>query len=282
MKLKAGMRRARLRSQLFDGEHLLHHVAAVMGMQSQLENAQTALPPAAFSIVLALTATLAHRSGLLATPDYILVALLTFLFAIIGALLSFVGLTRVWLYAAKGMKRCAWAFMLSLPVLGTGLLALFMFALTAPLSDISTDTLDPPHFTSPPNSATGANVNEPPRLDRKIQTEFFPYLTGRRYALATDTIVGHVVKQIANNGWLSASENARSLGDGDWIIEANVTTPLFGFMDRVVVRITDEGDATYVDMRSAAEYGRYDLGGNARRIEKFMKDLDHRVSQRAP
>jgi len=41
-----------------------------------------------------------------------------------------------------------------------------------------------------------------------------------------------------------------------------------------VVRMTDEGDATYVDMRSASQFGQHDLGDNARRIDDFLSDLD--------
>ncbi len=45
--------------------------------------------------------------------------------------------------------------------------------------------------------------------------------------------------------------------------------------------MTDEGDATYVDMRSASHFGQHDLGDNARRIDDFLSDLDAAMLARA-
>jgi hypothetical protein len=190
------------------------------------------------------------------------------------------GLFALWTRGAKGGIRSTWALFLSLPVLGTGLLGLAFAGITAPLSDVSTDVLDPPHFTQKADLSFGSNINEPPRIDRLMQLDYYQNLSGRRYALSTETITTHVVNQIVENGWTPAYESARPQGDGDWIMEASVRTNIFGFVDNVVFRITDEGNSTYVDMRSASNFGQYDLGANARRIAKFFKDLDVRVSQR--
>ena len=56
-----------------------------------------------------------------------------------------------------------------------------------------------------------------------------------------------------------------------------MTTPVAGFRDEVIVRLTDEGESTFVDMRSTSLFGANDLGTNARRIVEFMKDLDLQV-----
>jgi len=60
-------------------------------------------------------------------------------------------------------------------------------------------------------------------------------------------------------------------------IEARAATPIFGFLDDVVLRlrVTDEG--TQVDMRSASGTGEHDLGHNARRIASFFSALDARL-----
>jgi hypothetical protein len=241
--------------------------------------ANWAIQPAIFSLVLGLVATLAHRNGLLSSQNYVLVGVVIFAIAALGFTLSMFGLFALWTRGAKGGMRSTWALFMSLPVLGTGLLATLFATFTAPLSDISTDAVDPPSFTQKFEPAHGANINEPPRIDRLVQLEYYPYLTGRRYALATETIVPHVVKQIVEMGWTPAYENARLQGNGDWLMEARVNTSVFGFVDSVVFRITDEGTSTYVDMRSASNFGQYDLGANARRIESFLKALDVRVSQ---
>jgi uncharacterized protein (DUF1499 family) len=61
------------------------------------------------------------------------------------------------------------------------------------------------------------------------------------------------------------------------VLNAVAYSYLLGFPSDVSVRIEDRGESTYVDMRSASRYGRHDLGENATRIERFMRDLDARM-----
>jgi hypothetical protein len=57
-------------------------------------------------------------------------------------------------------------------------------------------------------------------------------------------------------------------------IEATAPTPVFGFLDDVVIRLRDTPEGTRVDMRSASRIGEHDLGQNMRRITRFLRDLD--------
>jgi hypothetical protein len=57
-------------------------------------------------------------------------------------------------------------------------------------------------------------------------------------------------------------------------LQAVAATPLFSFADDVVVRLEETSDGTRVDMRSASRLGAHDLGQNARRIRRFLADLD--------
>ena len=57
-------------------------------------------------------------------------------------------------------------------------------------------------------------------------------------------------------------------------IEAVAPTPILGFQDDVVIRLLRSPEGTRVDLRSASRRGAHDLGQNARRIRKFLADLD--------
>jgi hypothetical protein len=57
-------------------------------------------------------------------------------------------------------------------------------------------------------------------------------------------------------------------------IEALAPTPVFGFLDDVIVRLRVTSDGTQVDVRSASRIGEHDLGQNARRIKSFLAELD--------
>jgi Protein of unknown function (DUF1499) len=243
--------------------------------------ARLAWPLAIFALIMAAIAILSHRIGALGTQDFLLVMITAFIITTVAFILSILGIYALWVSAAIGGRRSARALALTLPVmLGASFIG-YMGLTSAPLSDISTDTLDPPHFVSRSSITKGENINEPPRLDRNIQADYYPNLTGRRYALPSDTITTQVLKQFEYYGWKPILDSVRNQAVGDWIVEANVTTPFFRFADTLAVRVTDEGNATYLDMRSAANFGSYDFGSNARRIEKFFKDLDARLSSQA-
>jgi Protein of unknown function (DUF1499) len=239
------------------------------------------LRPAVFAPVLAIVATIAHRTGSLGTQSFLLVLMAAFATALAAFCLSLLGFSDLWRSSAIGGRRSALAMALSLPVLAPAVMAGYLSQVTAPLSDISTDTQDPPHFVQPLTPIPGGNTNEPPRLDGAIQDKFYPDLAGRRYPLSADSIIADVMTVIDDKGWQLKAPTAQSDGNADWVIEANVKSAIFGFVDDIVIRVTDEGEAAYVDMRSASRYGRSDLGANARRIADFMNDLDLKVQAAA-
>ena len=64
---------------------------------------------------------------------------------------------------------------------------------------------------------------------------------------------------------------------GDGRIEASVTTPFFGFIDDVVIRVTPDGAGSRVDVRSVSRIGGSDIGANARRIRSYLDKLRARA-----
>lgn len=239
--------------------------------------ARLALPPSVFAPMLAGMAILAHRTSLLSDANFILVLATSVVVAAVGALLALIGLRALWRDAAVGGRRSGLALLFCAPVLAPAVAAGWLFQTTAPLSDISTDTADPPHFFRPVTPGPGRNVNEPPRLNPLVQSRFYPEVTGRRYRLSADSIAGHVAALVAEKGWTMLETPAAPTADGETFIEAVATTTVMGFVDDIVIRITDEGESTYVDMRSASRFGARDLGANARRIADFMSALDLRI-----
>lgn len=63
----------------------------------------------------------------------------------------------------------------------------------------------------------------------------------------------------------------------DGRIEAVATTFWFGFNDDVVIRVTESGSGTRVDMRSVSRVGVSDVGTNAARIRAFLAVLKERA-----
>lgn len=239
--------------------------------------ARLSLPPAVFAPVLGAVATLFHRLGWMADGNYIIVLFVSFIFALAGFGLALIGLRSLWTRAALGGLRSAAALFVTLPVLAPAAVMLWLSNTTAPLSDVSTDLVDPPHFSRSGSDGVASNINEPPRIKPDLQKQFYPAATGRRYQLSADSVHAHAVRLIEESGWKIRGNADFTAGIGEWLIEAEVKTAVAGFRDEVIIRLTDEGESTFVDMRSASMFGANDLGTNARRIVEFMKNLDLQV-----
>ena len=73
-------------------------------------------------------------------------------------------------------------------------------------------------------------------------------------------------------------EDARSepviLRQAQVLLQGEIRSPVFGFASDVSIRLSEEAETTFVDMRSVSRFGPHDLGTNARMIEGFLTALD--------
>lgn len=74
--------------------------------------------------------------------------------------------------------------------------------------------------------------------------------------------------------WLIVDTRAPSATRRDGSIEAVARTPIMGFRDDMVIRVTPLPQGARVDMRSASRYGTHDFGANASRMRAFLEELD--------
>ncbi|MBK8458564.1 MAG: DUF1499 domain-containing protein [Phyllobacteriaceae bacterium] len=82
-------------------------------------------------------------------------------------------------------------------------------------------------------------------------------------------------------GWTPVRRRGAAQTDVEVWLETLAYTAVLRFAVDVALRLTDEGESTYVDMRSASHFGRRDFGENAARIGAFMADLDAAMLARA-
>ena len=64
-----------------------------------------------------------------------------------------------------------------------------------------------------------------------------------------------------------------NVDESNFIVEATDTTFWFGFKDDVVVRIRNGKSGVIYDVRSLSRVGVSDLGTNARRVTKILRQL---------
>ena len=79
---------------------------------------------------------------------------------------------------------------------------------------------------------------------------------------------------IEERGWTFHSPVGQPDAAGELTIEVFAPTFLLRYPVDAVVRLSDEGESTFVDMRMNSRYGRHDVGDGARRIRSFMADLE--------
>lgn len=231
-----------------------------------------------FSLVLFATAGLAHRYGFLDTPGFFVQLAVVAALALLALALAAVGFSRLWNHGDQGGRNVAAAVLLAGTVLAP--FALLAYGATAypVLNDISTDLDEPPGFIEiRRNLAAGMNPLLPPTSEqRRIQAEIYPQITGRRYDLQFDRAASVVNDTAKAEGW-TIVRLAAARDVGETTVEAVAFTPLLSLPSDVAIRLTDEGDTTYVDMRSASRYGDRDFGGNAARIAGFLQRLDANI-----
>lgn len=233
---------------------------------------------AVFAVFVAAVSIAAHRFGLIETIPFFWVLALVAALGIGALLLAAAGFQRVWHFGDRGGADLTIGSVLAALLLAPYAVAGWWAFSHPALADISTDLDDPPRLVAAATFRT-ADMNPivaPTVETRGEQTKAYPELTGRRYAVSFEQMVNEVEMLMRGRGWLILSPLASS--SVETTIEALAGLPILALDYDVAVRITDEGNAIYVDMRSASRYGSRDLGINASRINDFLTELDTRAN----
>lgn len=235
---------------------------------------------ASFSAVLLVVSGLGHRFGLVETIGFFWLLGVVGALALCALLLAGAGFFQLWTYGDSGGIRAARAVFVALAVLSPFGISAYRVHAYPRLSDVSTDVNDPPpleaaaRLRTPDMNPVGPISAE----EAALQADGYPNLTGRRYPLSADRVQELAAQLVLANGWSFTRPPTPALDGGDSFIEALAKTTFLSFPVDVSIRITDESDTTYVDMRSASRYGRHDLGDNAARIDDFLSALDAAVA----
>ncbi|OQP84179.1 hypothetical protein BTR14_20455 [Rhizobium rhizosphaerae] len=286
-----------------------------------------------FSAGLLVITGLAHWLHAVTTPHMIALALLAAGLAAVAALLGVIGLVRLWQVAAVGGIAACVGLAYALIPLGVAGYGLYRFLDRPALTEVSTDTTEPPPWIAPPAAAQGWLPRPVVLLAPERQAEAYPTLTGRRYDGALDRVFA-AVKTVAAASHLKITEErgtenaaadledmpanpdpkpapprrgaprAAPAGDadpcnvpipsarpdpgseilmpgqrasdillqGEW--RSPVTAPLTAVPFDVAIRLREEAETTFVDLRVSVRYGPHDLGFGAAYAETFLRALD--------
>lgn len=201
------------------------------------------------------------------------------LVALAGIAFALLGFKDVWQRGDKGIARAAGGLLVAAIVLAPFGISGYRAVVYPRLYDISSDVDDPPPFIAPATQRSPSmNPVGPMSPDAlTLQSAAYPDVTGRRYDGSPDMILPAVMAVIEAKGWTVTATRGTPGQDDEILVEALAHTRFLALPVDVVIRLTDEGGTTFVDMRSASRYIRHDFGDNARRITDFMSALDNEV-----
>ncbi len=230
---------------------------------------------ALFALALAAVALCVHWAQLIDTLPFLWTLGVVLALIVLALVLAAAGFQRVWDIGDRGAVALAVGTLASALVLAPLAVLVFLAYSHPALTDVSTDLDDPPRLQAA-LAFRGPEMNaiQPPTAGSKaVQQKAYPEITGRRYAAPTDQITTAIENMMTARGWQVLSMLPTG-SETEYTVEALARLPILALPYDVAIRVTDEGTATYVDMRSSARYGWRDFGSNAKLISGFLTELD--------
>lgn len=240
---------------------------------------------ALFSAALALSALFLHRLFSIPTPVALNLVKLSFLGGFISLALALFASIRIWRVGGKGGVRVLAGVLTALVVIGWPLPHLATLRDLPEINDLTTDTQSPPAFrklaqerapdANDPDYPGDGFAAEQARAYPDIRPLLIDRSVGEAYELSAEALRRQRMVIVNEE---PPGEEFPATG----ILEAYDRTLLWGFYDDVVVRVTGTNQTARIDLRSASRYGRHDLGRNAERLRRLLKEIVARMEATVP
>ncbi len=230
---------------------------------------------ALFAIPVIVLAAGLYRIDLLAFQPAVATLGLGLTLALLGGLLAVAACVSIWESGWRGFGKALSALAITLALVAGPAAVLARGWMLPPLTDLSTDPADPPHFRAMGFARpSGANpVFDPDEERAALQRSAYPGIKPMDLDATPEEAFNAILALVRQRKWriLDAVPPRGGVRDGQ--IEAVAPTPLLGFRNDIVIRVRPTQKGARVDVRSASRYGAHDLGENAWRISRLMADL---------
>lgn len=230
---------------------------------------------ALFSVPVIVLAAALYRMGVLEFRPALVTLAAGLGIAGIGALLAIAACISIWDSGWRGMGRSIGALAIALAVVAGPAAVLARGVMLPPLTDISTDAVDPPRYRAMgfARPRTANPLAYPGESAALLQREAYPGIKPVDLDATPEEAFNALLALVQKRKWriLDAVPPRGGLRDGQ--IEAVAPTPLMGFRNDVVIRVRPTPKGSRIDVRSSSRYGIHDLGENAMRISSLMSDL---------
>jgi uncharacterized protein (DUF1499 family) len=246
--------------------------------------ARWTLRMALFSVSLVMVALGAHRFGPMPTLTAFNLVLVAFLGALLALALGGISSVVIWRQGCAGALRVTIGGIMAVGLIGWPLAFWPAYRNLPALNDISTDAQSPPKFVELAKlRGAGSNTSLYPVAFAKRQAEAYPDLKPMfidRPAEETFEIAREAV--FRQKMTIVREQSAENVVGKSGVIEAVDRTAIFGLYDDISVRVDGDGTRSRIDLRSASRFGRHDLGRNAERMRRLMREIVARLEATIP
>jgi uncharacterized protein (DUF1499 family) len=226
-----------------------------------------------FAFAVALLSIIIVRSGFLDIAPALATFAAALMFAGLAILLAFAAFVVIWRQGTRGLGRAVGGMFLGILLLAyPGYLGYRAQKLPA-INDITTDAANPPRFSVLARLRPRGTSDYPGQRFAEQQRKAYPDIEPWQYDAPAATAYKVALAVVTKRKWNILDTQAPAPARPG-TIEAVARTLIMGFRDDVVVRITQAGSGTRVDVRSASRYGTHDFGANARRVASLLSEID--------
>jgi uncharacterized protein (DUF1499 family) len=231
-----------------------------------------------FALAVAVLSIIIVRSGLLEIVPALATFAAALIFAGFAILLAFAAFVVIWRQGLGGLGRALLGLLLGLALLAyPAYLGTRAMRLPA-ISDITTDTTNPPRFDVLARLRPRGRTEYPGPAAAALQRTAYPDLGPLELSVPPKVAYDAALALVTKRKWYIGDTRPPTVTRRDGVIETVARTPIMGFRDDVVIRVTPLGQGSRVDMRSASRFGTHDLGANASRIRSLLEDIDDAVT----
>lgn len=229
---------------------------------------------ALFAFAVAALSIIIVRSGLLELVPALATFAAALVFAGLAILFAFAGFVVIWRQGVSGLGRALLGLFLGLALLAYPAY-LGSRALKLPeITDVTTDLANPPRFDVLARLRPRGRNDYPGPAVAALQQAGYPDIAPLELDVPPKVAYDAALALVTKRKWYIGDARAPTLARRDGVIEAVARTPIMGFRDDVVIRVTPIGQGTRIDMRSASRVGSHDFGANAARIRSLLEDID--------
>ena len=235
---------------------------------------------AIFALVVAALSVVILRSNLLEIGPSLATVAAALVFAALAIVLALMSFIVIWRHGLSGLGRALLGLFLGAALLAyPAYLAQRAYRYPA-IYDVSTDAANPPRFIALAAQRPKDRIAYPAAaapLQRAAYPDIVPLQLTLPLRSSYDVVIG-----VLNKRKQALVESMPPGGNRrEATIEFTARTPLMGFRDDIVIRISAAGAGSRVDLRSASRFGSHDLGANAARLRSLLEDIDE-ASGNAP